>query len=208
MMLVRRRGLDCAGVSVVHATVRNTLRAERSCELTARTRNLPRRAAMKSDNSVKVSMKVSDDRVEDIKQTTSRSSISPTDHGSGHGGMGRNSIEQVEFVTHKRSSVKQTLSRAKHQSSTEGFMTKTEGASRRRPPRPKTWRKRWIRNSASDIASSIPTAATDAMKHLPKLIYGSNKVELDMFDGEDVPAQDADLSVSELTSSLRMIIKR
>ena len=155
---------------------------------------------MKSDNSVKVSMKVSDDRVEDIKQTTSRSSISPTDHGSGGVGMGRNSIEQVEFLTHKRSSVKQTLSRRSIGFHRGSFMTKTGGS--------KDLEKALDPKHASDIASSIPTAATDAMKHLPKLIYGSNKVELDMFDGEDVPAQDADLSVSELTSSLRMIIKR
>ena len=155
---------------------------------------------MKSDNSVKVSMKVSDDRVEDIKQTTSRSSISPTDHGSGGVGMGRNSIEQVEFLTHKRSSVKQTLSRRSIGFHRGSFTTKTASA--------KDLEKALDPKHASDIASSIPTAATDAMKHLPKLIYGSNKVELDMFDGEDVPAQDADLSVSELTSSLRMIIKR
>lgn len=163
---------------------------------------------MKSDNSVKVSMKVSDDRVEDIKQTTSRSSISPTDHGSGGVGMGRNSIEQVEFLTHKRSSVKQTLSRRSIGFHRGSFMTKTRGSFTTKTASAEDLEKALDPKHASDIASSIPTAATDAMKHLPKLIYGSNKVELDMFDGEDVPAQDADLSVSELTSSLRMIIKR
>ena len=48
--------------------------------------------------------------------------------------------------------------------------------------------------------------ATEAMRHLPKLIYGVQKVNI--FDGEHPPEQDADLSVSELNSSLRMIIKR
>ena len=59
--------------------------------------------------------------------------------------------------------------------------------------------------SCKTDASGIPVAATEAMRHLPKLIYGTQKINaLD----KDALNEDADLNLSELTSSLRMITKR
>ena len=55
--------------------------------------------------------------------------------------------------------------------------------------------------------NEIPAEAMDAMRHLPKLIYGCVPRSSEG-GGDERPEQDADLTVSELTSSLRLIVKR